>query len=231
VSQEAVLGIDIGTSATKAVLARPDGAVIATARRNHALSIPRPGWAEHDAEQIWWADVVAVCNELAPLAGSRPRGVCVSGVGPCLLPSDENLRPLRPAILYAIDSRATTAIDELEEALGAETILNRSGSALASQAGVPMETIGACYGDALLAAIGVGLMPPDTDWSSTTSTVEPSAAAKGFYDELFTLYDDLYAETASTVHELAVLASRAGSTSAVARRHTDNFESEVSHAH
>jgi xylulokinase len=134
VSQEAVLGIDIGTSATKAVLVRPDGAVLARARREHRLSLPRPGWAEHDAKQIWWADVVAVCNELAPLAGSGLRGVCVSGVGPCLLPCDETLEPLRPAILYGIDSRATTEIDELEQSLGADAILERSGSALSSQA-------------------------------------------------------------------------------------------------
>jgi xylulokinase len=134
VTHESVLGIDIGTSATKAVLARPDGSVIAQTQRSHALSLPRPGWAEHDAEQVWWQDVLAVCAELAPIADSGLRGVCVSGIGPCIVACDRRLRPLRPAILYGIDTRATAEIDELEERFGADAILARSGSALSSQA-------------------------------------------------------------------------------------------------
>jgi xylulokinase len=48
-----LLGVDVGTSSTKGVLARPDGEVLATAERPHDLSLPRPGWAEHDAEGVW----------------------------------------------------------------------------------------------------------------------------------------------------------------------------------
>ena len=44
-----LLGIDIGTSSSKGVLARPDGTILATAVRPHDLSLPHPGWAEHDA--------------------------------------------------------------------------------------------------------------------------------------------------------------------------------------
>jgi len=49
---ELLLGLDIGTSSSKAVLARPDGTVVASAERAHELSLPRPGWAEHDAEAV-----------------------------------------------------------------------------------------------------------------------------------------------------------------------------------
>jgi xylulokinase len=134
VTDESVLGIDVGTSSTKAVLARADGTVIAQARREHTLSLPRPGWVEHDAESIWWQDVLAMCRELAPLGGDGLRGVCVSGIGPCVVPCDGRLRPLRPAILYGIDTRATAEIAELEQRFGAEQILTRGGSALSSQA-------------------------------------------------------------------------------------------------
>ena len=133
-SEESILGIDIGTSATKAVLARPDGTVIASARQEHAVLFPRPGWAEHDAEQTWWQDVLAVCAELVPVAENGLRAICVSGIGPCVVPCDERLRPLRPAILYGIDTRATEEIDDLERRFGANAILERSGSALSSQA-------------------------------------------------------------------------------------------------
>jgi xylulokinase len=133
-SEPTLLGIDIGTSATKAVLVRTDGTIVGEARREHALSLPRPGWAEFDAETVWWQDVLAVCLELAPVAGDSLAGVCVSGIGPCVVPCDAHLTPLRPAILYGIDTRASAEVDELNEHLGADTILARGGSALSSQA-------------------------------------------------------------------------------------------------
>ena len=61
---ELLLGVDIGTSSSKGVLARPDSEVIATAERPYRLSLPRPGWAEHDAEGVWWADFTSVCSGL-----------------------------------------------------------------------------------------------------------------------------------------------------------------------
>ncbi len=128
-----VLGIDIGTSTTKAVLADGDGEVVARAERDHCLSLPQPGWAEHDADTIWWADVMATAAELAG-SGRSIRAICVSGVGPCLLPLDEADRPLRPAILYGIDSRAGAEVDELSARYGKENILRRGGSPLTSQA-------------------------------------------------------------------------------------------------
>jgi xylulokinase len=109
---ELLLGIDVGTASTKGVLARPDGSLVAVARREHRLSLPRPGWAEHDAEAVWWEDVRAICAEL--LRHGDVAGVCVSGIGPCAVPCDADLRPLRPAILYGIDTRAEAEIALLE---------------------------------------------------------------------------------------------------------------------
>ncbi len=133
-TEETLLGLDIGTSSTKAVLVRPDGVTIAQAQRTHELSLPRPGWAEHDAERIWWSEVRSLCSELVPASRGGLRGICVSGIGPCAVPCDAQLRTLRPAILYGIDTRATDEIAELENALGADEILIRCGSALSSQA-------------------------------------------------------------------------------------------------
>lgn len=128
-----MLGIDVGTSSTKAVLADGDGGVVARAERAHQLSLPQPGWAEHDADAIWWADIMATAAELA--GSGRPiRAICVSGVGPCLLPLDRSDRPLRPAILYGIDSRAGAEVDELSARYGEDDILRRGGSPLTSQA-------------------------------------------------------------------------------------------------
>ena len=132
-----LLGIDIGTGSTKALLATPEGDVVATATRTHRMDMPRPGWAEMDAEQVWWGDVAEVCHELVPVArerGARVAGVAVSGLGPCLLVTDADDRPLRPAVLYGVDMRATAEIVELTERFGEEEVFRRGGSALSSQA-------------------------------------------------------------------------------------------------
>ena len=132
---EFLLGIDMGTGSSKAVLAIPDGEVVATAVKPHGMSLPRPGWAEVDAEDVWWADTVALCRDLTDRTnGDRIAGVCVSGVGPCLLLCDENLRPVRPAILYGIDMRATAEIEELTQRFGEQQILERGGKLLSTQA-------------------------------------------------------------------------------------------------
>jgi xylulokinase len=132
-----LLGVDIGTSSSKGVLVRPDGTIVATTQRPHELSLPRPGWAEHDAETVWWADFVAITRELADREGGQITAVGVSGIGPAVLPVDAAGQSLRPAILYGIDTRATQEGDELTQRFGAEAILARGGTLLTSQAGGP----------------------------------------------------------------------------------------------
>ncbi|GAA0806143.1 FGGY-family carbohydrate kinase [Spirilliplanes yamanashiensis] len=129
------LGIDLGTASSKGIVTDATGAVVAQAARPHGMDLPRPGWAEVDAEAVWWGDVAALSRELTGRVGAdRIAGMCVSGVGPCLVACDDALRPLRPAILYGIDSRATAEITELTDRLGADAIVERGGKALSSQA-------------------------------------------------------------------------------------------------
>lgn len=132
------VGIDVGTFETKGVLVDADGQVLAMARRRHGISTPRPGHVEHDPESDWWADVTEVAAELM----NDPRGpevaaVAVSAIGPCVVAVDEALRPLRPAILYGVDTRATRQIEALTERLGAEEIFRRCGNPLTSQSTGP----------------------------------------------------------------------------------------------
>ena len=58
-----ILAIDQSTSATKAVLFDGAGKVLAKASREHRQIYPRPGWVEHDAEEIW-ENVLAVIREI-----------------------------------------------------------------------------------------------------------------------------------------------------------------------
>jgi xylulokinase len=134
---ELVIGIDLGTGSSKGVLATPDGRIVASAMRPRprSMSMPRPGWAEVDAEAVWWADVTSICAELAQAADGAPvAAVCISGVGPCLVLCDEEDRPLRPAILYGIDMRAVAEIEELTERFGEAAVLERAGTPITTQA-------------------------------------------------------------------------------------------------
>ncbi len=60
-----------------------------------------------------------------------------SGIGPCVLPVDDEVRPLGPGILYGIDTRASAQIARLDDELGAAAILERTGNALTSQSAGP----------------------------------------------------------------------------------------------
>lgn len=128
-----VLGIDIGTSSTKAVGVETDGQLRTTALRTHDIFRPRVGWAEHDPA-VWWDEVASLSAEVVRELGGPPIAICVSGMGPCLAPATAEGEILRPAILYGIDSRASAEIEELTERFGVDEILASGGSLLSSQA-------------------------------------------------------------------------------------------------
>ncbi|WP_153393756.1 FGGY-family carbohydrate kinase [Ornithinicoccus halotolerans] len=125
------LGIDIGTGSSKAVLANAKGAVVRQASRGHRTCTPRPGWYEHDADGVWWDDVVALCQEvLRP--GEDVEAVGVSGIGPALVVTDADDRPLRPGILYGIDTRAAAQAEQENQRLG-EAAIRRLGNPISTQ--------------------------------------------------------------------------------------------------
>ncbi|SCL23366.1 xylulokinase [Micromonospora rhizosphaerae] len=129
----AVVGIDIGTSSSKGVLVDLDGRVVRSATREHEVDRPRPGWVEMDAE-IWWQEFVDLAQELLAPGDAHVVAVGVSGMGPCVLLTDDAGTPLRPAILYGVDVRSTPQIARLNERFGADEIMRRCGSALSTQA-------------------------------------------------------------------------------------------------
>lgn len=132
----AVLGVDVGTSSTKGVLVGLDGTVLASAVREHHVSRPRPGWVEMDA-RVWWDEFASIARELVAATQEIVVAVGVSGMGPCVALADGDGVPLRPAILYGVDTRATAQIARLTSELGADEILSRGGSALSTQAAGP----------------------------------------------------------------------------------------------
>lgn len=132
---DAVIGIDIGTYSSKGVVCRSDGVVLAEARVEHGVSIPQAGQMEHDADKVWWHDFVILSRRLMQSIPHKTTiaAVGVSAIGPCLLPVDGAGKPLRPAILYGADARASVQAARLE-AEHAAGITRLSGARLTSQA-------------------------------------------------------------------------------------------------
>lgn len=117
------MGIDIGTNESKGVLIDGECAIVAKAVTEHETENPKPGFYEHDAEKIWWGDFCKLSKELLAKSGVAPKDVAAVGCSALsadVVPVNKNCVPLRKAILYGIDARATREIEEITEYYGPE---------------------------------------------------------------------------------------------------------------
>jgi xylulokinase len=124
---DAVLGVDIGTTAVKAAVVSADGEVLGSASVEHPTSYPRPGWVEQDPEDWWRAACGAVRGVLEQAGRREPAAVCVSAQAPTLLPLDGHGRPLRPALIW-MDRRAEAECAALRETLGEKLVQRVTGN-------------------------------------------------------------------------------------------------------
>lgn len=117
---DALLAIDLGTTAVKAGLITPEGRLLGIGRAAHVIDHPRPGWAEQSPD-AWWVGVRRAVEEAraaAEAAGAfRIAAVSVVSQGPTTVVTDARGIPLRPAITW-MDLRATDELRELETELG-----------------------------------------------------------------------------------------------------------------
>jgi xylulokinase len=115
--RQAFLGIDIGTSTTKAVLVSESGCALSSCARDYDIQTPTPGAAEQHPD-TWWEAVVSAVGEVHRTAeiDCEIRAVGLTGQMHTAVFIGENCRVLRPAILWA-DKRATEEIDLISERL------------------------------------------------------------------------------------------------------------------
>lgn len=109
-----LLGCDIGTTGTKAVLFTPGGTMLATANAEYSISHPHPNWAEQEPED-WWKSTCHTIRQVlqkVPGGAERVAGVAVSSQAPALLALDKNGKVLRPAMIW-MDRRAEKETDLL----------------------------------------------------------------------------------------------------------------------
>jgi xylulokinase len=123
-----LLGIDVGTGGSKALLIDAAGAVRASALTGYPLSTPRPLWSEQDPDQ-WWSATVTSIRAVLETAGVSPANVAAVGLtgqmhGLVLLDGED--RVLRPAILWN-DQRTGDECREIHDRLGADTVIRTTG--------------------------------------------------------------------------------------------------------
>jgi xylulokinase len=114
------VGVDVGTTAVKAIAIDDDGAVVARAEESYPLSTPQPGWAEQDPDD-WVRATERVLSQL------DAHDVGLSGQMHGLVALDENDVPLRPAILWN-DQRTAAECAEIEQRLGLDRLIALTGN-------------------------------------------------------------------------------------------------------
>jgi len=113
------LGIDVGTSGTKALVMNARAKVLATATAEYGVSAPRPGWSEQDPED-WWAGTVKAVRaavKKAGIDGKQIAGIGLSGQMHGLVITDGAGRPLRPSLIWN-DQRTAPQAAKIERTVG-----------------------------------------------------------------------------------------------------------------
>ena len=121
-----LLGLDVGTSGSKAVLIKPDGVVLAEAITEYPMAVPRPGWAEQNPEDWWQAIVASIKQVLAHAGGDSIAGIGLTGQMHGLVLLDEAGKVLRPCIMWN-DQRTASQCAEIEQKVGRAKLIELAG--------------------------------------------------------------------------------------------------------
>lgn len=120
------LGLDIGTSGSKAAVFDGDGQLLALAYREYQTLSPKPGWAELDPEQVA-AACFAVIRETAGKTASDPvTALAISSQGEAFMPLDAQDRILSNTMISS-DSRAAALSQTWSERFGRERLYRITG--------------------------------------------------------------------------------------------------------
>lgn len=123
-----LIGIDVGTTSTKAILCDLAGNVLAQAAQEYSTAYPRANWAQQDPED-WWRATCGVLQQTLWDSGVNARqiaSIAVSSQAPTLVPVDRHGRPLHPALIW-MDRRGEPQCRWLREHVGEDLIVAING--------------------------------------------------------------------------------------------------------
>ncbi len=128
-----LLGIDLGTSSVKAVIAREDGNILGQGSSAYSISRPEPGYAEQAPDEWWHSAVLAVRQAIIeiPEARSQVAAIGLSGQMHGTVGLDRSLQPVLPAIIWP-DQRSKHQVDEITRHIGLSKLVRITGSPVAT---------------------------------------------------------------------------------------------------
>ncbi|MFP8489462.1 glycerol kinase GlpK [Gracilimonas sp. Q87] len=124
-----ILALDQGTTSSRAMLFNKKGEIVSVAQKEFRQIYPKPGWVEHDAQEIW-SSQAGVAAEAVASAGIN--GKALSGIGitnqreTTVVWDRESGKPIYNAIVWQ-DRRTSDYCDNLKEAGHADTIQDKTG--------------------------------------------------------------------------------------------------------
>jgi glycerol kinase len=124
-----ILALDQGTTSTRAIIFDQTGSPVATAQRELPQIYPRPGWVEHDPEEIWQA-TLAVCRQVLADGADADREVVALGITnqreTTVLWDRRTGEPVHNALVWQ-DRRTAETCRAIAEAGHAALIAERTG--------------------------------------------------------------------------------------------------------
>jgi xylulokinase len=123
------IGIDVSTTASKAIVVDEAGNVVASQSNPHELSTPKPLWSEQDPENWWQAASASLRSVLEQVSADDIAAVGLTGQMHGLTPLDKNGKPVRPAILWN-DGRSGAQCEAVMAKVGERRVYQLIGSRL-----------------------------------------------------------------------------------------------------
>lgn len=128
---KAVLGIDVGTTAVKAMLVGSDGKVLGESEVEHPVSVPRAGWSEQHPDMWWRSTALAVRKTLHNTGGGDWQGeiaaIGISGQMHSSVFLDSDGEVIRPALLWN-DVRTSAQCRHILESVGLKLLRSTVGN-------------------------------------------------------------------------------------------------------
>lgn len=121
-----LMGLDIGTTGTKATVFDEGGRILASAYREYPMDTPRPGWLELNPQRVWENVVQAVKEAATPCAADPVKALAVSCLGEAAIPLDAQGNILDNSII-GFDNRAGRMFDEWIADKDRERIMHITG--------------------------------------------------------------------------------------------------------
>ncbi|MBO4206707.1 glycerol kinase GlpK [Micromonospora echinofusca] len=133
-TEELVAAIDQGTTSSRCIVFNRSGEPVSVAQREHRQIFPRPGWVEHDAEEIWH-NVEQVVGEALDATGAGPDRLAAVGITnqreTTVVWDRATGRPVANAIVWQ-DTRTGPLLADLAAARGEQWFRDRTGLPLAT---------------------------------------------------------------------------------------------------